>query len=233
MQLENTFRVPVPVDQAWRVMLDVAGFAPCMPGATVDEVQGDDVLGRVRVKLGPISVTYKGKVTFVEKDEGQRRVVLSAAAREERGNGTASARVTAVLAGVDGATEVRVTTDLNITGRPAQFGRGVMADVSERIMGEFAENLARELSSGQLASAPAPGAAPAVNGHGTAQATATLVPPPRLVPDPGAGRASADALDLLDAAGTPVLRRLAPVLGALLALVGAVLLRRAARGRRR
>jgi carbon monoxide dehydrogenase subunit G len=201
MELNNTFTVPVPVDEAWRVMLDVARFAPCMPGATVDQVQGDDVLGRVRVKLGPISITYQGKVTFVEKDEEKHRVVLSAAARETRGSGTASARVTAALNDVGGATEVSVSTDLNITGKPAQFGRGVMSDVSERIMGEFAENLARELDSGPLGK----------------------VAEPR--------RASAGSLDLLDAAGAPVLKRLAPVVAALLALLGVVLVRRAMRGR--
>ena len=157
MELRNTFTVPVGIHEAWRVMLDVRALAPCMPGATVDDVQGDDVLGRVKVKLGPIGITYKGKVTFIERDEQRHRVVLDASAREMRGSGTASARITAGMAPVADGTEVAVVTDLNITGKPAQFGRGVMADVSERIIGEFAGNLAREIQGADgLQAAPAP-----------------------------------------------------------------------------
>jgi uncharacterized protein len=217
MELINTFTVPVPVDEAWQVMLDIAKFAPCMPGATVDEVRGDDVLGRVRVKLGPVSITYQGKVTFAEKDEEKHRVVLDAAARETRGSGTASARITAVMTDVDGSTEVSVTTDLSITGRPAQFGRGVMSDVSERIMNEFAVNLARELNSERLR----PAQVPATAQGAPAQEQAATVPP----------RASAGSLDLLQAAGAPVLKRLVPALAALLALAGILILRRVAKGR--
>lgn len=225
MELNNTFTVPVPVNEAWRVMLDVAQFAPCMPGATVDEVQGDDVLGRVRVKLGPITITYKGKISFVTKDEEKHRVVLDAAAREMRGSGTASARITAVLDDVDGATEVSVTTDLNITGKPAQFGRNVMSDVSERIMTEFAANLARELGA---APSPQPAAAGPVPGRAVPAAASTPAEPG---PAAEARRASSDSLNLLDAAAAPVLKRLAPVLVALLVWAGFVIVRRVMNGR--
>jgi uncharacterized protein len=215
MQLDSTFKVPVPVDEAWQVMLDYPRLARCMPGATVDEVHGDDVLGRVKVKLGPVSVTYQGKVTFTEKDAARHRVTLSAAGREVRGSGTASALVTALMTDAGGATEVSVTTDLNITGRPAQFGRGVVAEVSERLIGQFAENLARELESGQPKSAP------------TAQSqTAPTVQPGQ--PQPAAG---ADSLDLLGLIGGPVLKRLAAVLAVVAALAGIALARRALRGR--
>src|SRR5262249_24995830 len=148
MQLNSTFKVPVPVDEAWQVLLDYQRLARSMPGATVTQVQGDDVLGQVKVKLGPVSVTYQGKVTFSEKDEARHRILATAAGREVRGSGTASAQVTAVLTDAGNVTEVNVATDLNITGRPAQFGRSVVAEVSERLIGQFAENLARELESG-------------------------------------------------------------------------------------
>ena len=210
MQLDNTFKVPVPVDEAWRVMLDYPRLARCMPGATVDEVHGDDVLGRVKVKLGPVSVTYQGKVTFTEKDAASHRVTLSAAGREVRGSGTASALVTAVMTDAGGATEVSVTTDLNITGRPAQFGRGVVAEVSERLIGQFAENLARELESGQP------------------QPASTVQPQHPQQPRPAA---SADSLNLLGLAGGPVLKRLAPVLAVVATLAGVALARRLLRGR--
>jgi carbon monoxide dehydrogenase subunit G len=214
MQLDNTFKVPVPVDEAWQVMLDYPRLARCMPGATVDEVHGDDVLGRVKVKLGPVSVTYQGKVTFTEKDVASHRVTLSAAGREVRGSGTASALVTAVMTDAGGATEVSVHTDLNITGRPAQFGRGLVAEVSERLIGQFAENLARELETGQ--SQPAP----------TVQPRQSQQPQP-LQTQP----ASADSLNLLRVAGGPLLKRLAPVLAVVAAVAGVALAWRARRGR--
>ena len=240
MQLNSTFKVPVPVDEAWRVMLDYPRLARCMPGATVTDVQrdeelGDYILGQVKVKLGPVSVTYQGKVTFTEKDESRHRVALSAAGREVRGSGTASARVTAVMtdvggvtqvggvAQVGGVTEVSVSTDLDITGRPAQFGRGVVAEVSERLIGQFAENLARELESSQTVAAAPPTTAPP-----TAAPTVTASTAP-------AASGSADSLDLLGLAGGPVLKRLAPALAVLAAVAGAVaggvLVRRARKGR--
>lgn len=217
MQLENTFKVPVPVDEAWRVMLDYRRLATCMPGATVDEVDGDDVRGRVKVKLGPVAVTYQGKVTFTERDEAGHRVRLTAAGREVRGSGTASALVTAVMTDAGGATEVSVGTDLNITGRPAQFGRGVVAEVSERLIGQFAENLARELENAQR---PAP-AAPSAAAQATSSAQAT----------PAAVATGGDSLDLLGLVGGPLLKRLAPVLAVAAALAGLGLVRRARRGR--
>jgi uncharacterized protein len=219
MQLDNTFKVPVPVDEAWQVMLDYPRLARCMPGATVDEVHGDDVLGRVKVKLGPVSVTYQGKVTFTEKDVASHRVTLSAAGREVRGSGTASALVTAVMTDAGGATEVSVHTDLNITGRPAQFGRGLVAEVSERLIGQFAENLARELETGQSQPAPVQPQQP--------QQLRQPQPPQTQQPQP----ASADSLNLLRVAGGPLLKRLAPVLAVVAAVAGVALARRARRGR--
>ena len=148
MQLENSFTVPVPVDEAWRVLLDIERIAPCMPGAALDTVDGDDFTGRVKVKLGPINLTYQGKASFIEKDEAAHKAVIDARGKDQRGNGTAAAVVTAKLAAEGSITRVNVLTDLNITGRPAQFGRGVMTDVGNKLLGQFADKLAAQLGEG-------------------------------------------------------------------------------------
>ena len=148
MQLENSFTVPVPVDEAWRVLLDIERIAPCMPGAALDSVSGDDFTGRVKVKLGPINLTYQGKASFVEKDEAAHKAVIDARGKDQRGNGTAAATITANLAAEGAITRVHVVTDLNITGRPAQFGRGVMTDVGNKLLGQFADKLAAQLGEG-------------------------------------------------------------------------------------
>src|SRR5690349_14604401 len=148
MQLEHSFTVPVGVDDAWKVLLDIERIAPCMPGAAVDTIDGDDFTGTVKVKLGPIGLTYKGKASFVEKDEAAHKAVIRAQGRDARGNGTAAATVTAVLIAEGDTTKVAVTTDLDITGKPAQFGRGVMADVGNKLIGQFADCLAGQLSGG-------------------------------------------------------------------------------------
>ena len=148
MQLENSFTVPVPIDEAWRVLLDIERIAPCMPGAALDTVDGDDFTGRVKVKLGPINLTYQGKASFIEKDEAAHKAVIDARGKDQRGNGTAAAVVTAKLAAEGAITRVDVLTDLNITGRPAQFGRGVMTDVGNKLLGQFADKLAAQLGEG-------------------------------------------------------------------------------------
>ena len=148
MQLENSFTVPLPVDEAWRVLMDIDRIAPCMPGAVLDSVEGDDFTGRVKVKLGPINLTYQGKGSFIERDETAYQAKIDARGKDQRGNGTASAIITAKLAGEGSVTRVDVLTDLNITGRPAQFGRGVMTDVGNKLLGQFADKLSAQLSSG-------------------------------------------------------------------------------------
>lgn len=212
MELEHRFSVPVPVAQAWDVLLDVERIAPCMPGATVESFDGETIEGRVKVKVGPIQVTYAGTAKLVEKDEAGRRAVIDASAKEARGSGTAAATITAVLTDAGGSTDVVVTTDLQITGKPAQFGRGVMVEVGNKILGKFAECLADELS-GKPAAAAA-GAETAAAAAGIAESTtavgaqATTAPPPlRRVPEE-------EAIDLLGTAGLPVLKRVLPVVGA-------------------
>ena len=153
MELHHEFTVPVPVDDAWRTLLDVERIAPCMPGASVEEYDGKTVTGSVKVKVGPITVTYKGTAVFEEQDDTAHRMVLIASGRETRGQGTARATVTSSLAERDGGTAVSVRTELTVTGRPAQFGRGVMSEVGDRIIGQFAECLSQRL--GEPAQPPA------------------------------------------------------------------------------
>ena len=179
MELEHSFTIPVPPEQAWQVLLDVEQVAPCMPGATVDAVDGDEIKGRIKVKVGPVSLTYAGTAHFTERDEQARSVTLEASGKETRGSGTAAATVRSTLQGEgEGRTRVVVHTTMSVTGRPAQFGRGVMTEVGGRIIERFATNLAAQLAGGNLpeaslatgngagpgAAAPGP-AAPGPAGH--------------------------------------------------------------------
>jgi carbon monoxide dehydrogenase subunit G len=178
MELEHSFIIPVPPEQAWQALLDVEQVAPCMPGATVDAFDGEVISGKIKVKVGPIQMTYAGKARFTEKDEATKTVVLEASGKETRGSGTASATIRSSLQDEAGQTRVLVRTTMTVTGRPAQFGRGVMAEVGGRIIGKFASNLATELS-----------------GEGTTQAAASA----------GAAAAPAEATQVMStpAAGTP------------------------------
>jgi uncharacterized protein len=147
MELVHEFTVPVPAQRAWDVLTDVARIAPCMPGAELTGVDGDTYQGMVKIKVGPITAQYKGTASFAEKDEAARRVVLKASGRDTRGQGTASATVTAAMTADGGSTTVSIVTDLSVTGRVAQFGRGVMDDVSAKILDQFVRNLAADVLS--------------------------------------------------------------------------------------
>ena len=204
MKLENRFTVPVPREQAIKVLLDVERIAPCMPGATLTSRDGDAFTGTVKVKVGPINLTYGGNAKFVSVDEAAGVVVIEGSGKETRGTGTAKALVTCRLVDNGDSTDVEVDTDLNITGKPAQFGRGVLADVSAKLVDQFAACLSEEI----LAGTPDPVAVAAA----TAEGTPVPPPPPRIVKP-------AEAIDLLGAAGSPVLKRLAPVLVGLVVLV--------------
>ncbi|MBW8793639.1 MAG: SRPBCC family protein [Streptomyces sp.] len=146
MELHHEFTVPAPVDEAWPALLDIERVAPCLPGAVVEDYDGRTVTGSVKVKVGPVTVAYRGTAVFEEQDESAHRMVLAASGRETRGQGTARATVTATLAEHDGGTAVSVRTDLTVTGRPAQFGRGVLAEVGDRLVGQFASCLAERLT---------------------------------------------------------------------------------------
>jgi carbon monoxide dehydrogenase subunit G len=146
MELEHSFSVPVPAERAWDVLLDVERVAPCMPGATLDSVEGDSIAGRIKVKVGPITMTYAGTAKFTERDRDAGVVTLEASGKETRGAGTASASVRSQLTPDGDLTRVTVHTTLNVTGKPAQFGRGVMAEVGGKLIGIFADNLAAMLA---------------------------------------------------------------------------------------
>jgi carbon monoxide dehydrogenase subunit G len=164
MELEHSFTVPVPEERAWEVLLDVERVAPCMPGATLDAVDGDAISGKIKVKVGPIAMTYAGTAKFTERDEHAHLVTLEASGKETRGAGTASATVRSMLEGRGDETHVIVHTTLNVTGKPAQFGRGVMAEVGERLIGIFAGNLADMLAAGSPAAVSGQEAGPGT-GH--------------------------------------------------------------------
>jgi carbon monoxide dehydrogenase subunit G len=223
VELQHSFSVPVGVDQAWAVLVDIEQVAPCMPGAALDTVDGDEFTGSVKVRLGPIGLTYKGKARFVEKDEVAHRAVIDAQGKDARGNGTASATVTATLHPQDDGTLVEVNTDLAITGKPAQFGRGVMADVGNKLIGQFADCLA-----GKLANADEPAAGPAAATVDSApQPAAGQTASATTAPEAPEARADEVApIDLMASAGPAVLKRLAPVALLLAGLALLIILRR-------
>jgi len=177
MQLENSFTIDAPIEKAWEALNTPQTIAPCFPGATLTEYEADTFTGTVKVKLGPIALTYQGKGRFVERDEAAHRVVIEASGKDSRSAGTAKATVTAGLTGRGDSTKVDVVTDLTVTGKPAQFGRGMIADVGGKLIGQFADCLAGELRSGATPAAPAAPAASASeseaesgspNNHGSA-----------------------------------------------------------------
>jgi uncharacterized protein len=234
MEMDHSFTVPVPPDQAWDVLLDVKRIAPCMPGATVDEVDGDVVNGRIKVKVGPVSLTYKGTAKFTERDPDAHVVVLEAAGKETRGAGTASATVRASMTpdASGSGTEVTMHTSMNVTGRPAQFGRGVMVEVGSKLVEQFAVNLAKLITgdAGQDAGSDAPtgtgtagssvdgvnaddASAPAAStdartGNGSGGAAASVAAGP--VASTSAP-AQEDSLNLVKLVGPAILKRLVPV----------------------
>jgi carbon monoxide dehydrogenase subunit G len=232
VQLEHTFTVPADVEQAWLVLLDIERVAPCLPGAALDSVDGDDFTGTVKVRLGPIGLTYRGKASFVEKDAAAHRAVIRAQGKDARGNGTANATVTATLRGQDGQTEVVVHTDLNITGKPAQFGRGVMVDVGNKLIGQFADCLAGKLTgdvepSGSPPSVESASVESAPVKPMSAESSASVEPASVERPAHSASPAHAaevQPIDLLGSAGPALAKRLVPP--AVVALVLYLLLRR-------
>jgi carbon monoxide dehydrogenase subunit G len=211
MKLENEFRVDVPVEEAWRVLLDVERIAPCVPGAQLQEVEGDEYRGIVKVKVGPITAQYKGAARITEADDANHRAVIRAEGRDTRGQGNAQADVTATLAPDGDGTLVNIDSDVTITGKVAQFGRGVIADVSGKLLDQFVSCLEREVLSSPAESAAQP--ASAAPESDTASAGARTI-----------DAAEAAPVDLLRTAGAPVLKRLIPVGAAVIVIVVVVLI---------
>jgi hypothetical protein len=224
MELKNQFRVSVPIDVAWAVLTDLERVAPCMPGAELQEVEGDEYRGIVKVRVGPITAQYKGSARFVEKDDDRHRAVLQADGRDTRGQGNASATVTATATADNDGTAVSIVTELSVTGKVAQFGRGVMADVSAKMLGEFADRLEADVlsqRSGPELDKPLSGEPLPKNGATSEGSEPSSVRAIQSAP--------AEAVDLLGAAGPSVLKRVVP-LSVVLSLV--LLLWRRRRNRR-
>jgi carbon monoxide dehydrogenase subunit G len=228
VELTNEFSVSVPVDEAWSVLTDLERIAPCMPGAELQEVEGDEFRGIVKVKVGPITAQYKGAASFQERDDAGHRAVILAEGRDTRGQGNASATITATLTPEGDGTHVTVLTDLTVTGKVAQFGRGMMADISAKLMDQFVKALEADVLSGTPAAAAAPEApaaadapaaeapagdapeaAPSSNGNGAAPAAG----PRKIDSKP------AQPVDLLGTAGSPVAKRVGPVVGVLVVVL--------------
>ncbi len=246
MELTNDFSVPVPVSRAWEVLTDVELIAPCLPGAQLQEIEGDENRGIVKVKVGPITAEYKGAAVFKEKDEANRRIVIDASGRDTRGQGSASALITVTMVETGGSTDVTVHSDVTIKGKVAQFGRGMIADVSAKLLTQFVECL-----EGKLEEEPAPAAAGTSVGDDAteaakvqAEAAEGMASSPAGGPTPGdtateAAKSAAKAatgpteapkvrkidspeakpVDLIDTAGAPVAQRVLPVVGVLVLLI--------------
>jgi carbon monoxide dehydrogenase subunit G len=209
MKLDHQFTVPAPLDEVWRAVIDPERVAPCMPGATLTTVEGDAFSGTVKVKMGPISLLYKGTGEFLEKDATAGKVVIKAAGKDARGAGTAAATVTLILTADGASTNGAVVTDLAITGKPAQFGRGLISEVGGKILNTFVECLSDKLGA-PAEPEPEPEVATAAGGDDDR-------PKPHLesvkpVPE-------AEAIDLFDYARTSVVKRLAPVLAGAVGLL--------------
>ncbi|WP_122818689.1 SRPBCC family protein [Nocardioides pantholopis] len=236
MDLQHRFSVPTPPAVTWAHFNDIAAVAECFPGATVTSVEDDTFTGSVKVKLGPIALVYTGSGTFVEKDEVQHRFVVEARGKDKRGNGTAGATVTLTMTPGGKGTDVEVVTDLAVTGKPAQFGRGVMQDVSDKLLGQFVACLEQRLSGGVPAAAVQPAVEPPPGNLGPP--APPPVPPVAEEAAPASHRRESDTLDLGAAAAPALARaygaRAAAVLGGVL-LAGWLLRRRRRehRGRRR
>ncbi len=214
MKIANQFTVSAPIDQAWDVLCDLEQVIPLMPGAQLTGHEGDDYLGKVKVKVGPVTSEFSGKVHFVELDRDQYRAVIDGKGKESRGTGNAAATVTAQLKADGDRTSVSVDTDLKIVGKLAQFGSGMLQQVSEKLLGQFVESLEAELAS-QNAPTPVSAATPS---------------PTEPVPGPrhAAPAAEPEPIDLFELAGGDQLKKYAPILLAVLAalLLGWVLGRR-------
>lgn len=205
MNLHHEFTVPVPAADAWRILTDLERLAPCLPGAQLTEVEGEVYRGQVKVKVGPIVAQFKGQASFVTRDDAAYTASLKAEGRDTGGKGNASATITAVLRPTgDTSATCTVDTDLNITGKVAQFGRGALADVSDKLLLQFVDNLNALIASGATSTS--------ASGDGATS------------PAPAAAATEAAALDLLDVAGGAILKRLIPVLVVVAAVVGVILI---------
>lgn len=224
MDLNHAFTVEVPVEDAWRILTNVERIAPCLPGAQLQEIEGDTYRGAVKVKVGPIQAQFKGQASFVEFDEVAHKVVLKGEGRDIGGKGNASALITAELTALtETTTSVTVNTDLSVTGKVAQFGRGAMADISDKLLAQFVVNLNEMIAASDAVPAteatPAPAETPAASPAESAPAAATAPteqaqPTVRKIDAP-----EAEALDLLSISRGVIVKRALPVVAVIAAVV--------------
>ena len=228
MDLNHSFTVDVPVEDAWRILTDVERIAPCLPGAQLQEIEGDTYRGVVKVKVGPIQAQFKGQANFVERDDVAHRAVLKGEGRDTGGKGNASALITAEMTALtDSSTSVTVNTDLSITGKVAQFGRGTMADISNKLLAQFVENLnvliaekPDDAPASSTTSAPVETAAPTAPSAQQTSSAAPAEPTVRKIDAP-----EAEALNLLSVSSGAIAKRAIPVAIAVVAIVAFFLLR--------
>jgi len=226
MEIANEFTVDAPIDVAWTTLTDIPFIAPCMPGATLEGEEDGVYSGNVKIKVGPVTAQYKGTATFVEKDDAAKRAVIDGKGRDSRGAGNANALITAQMHDEGERTRVEIVTDLKVSGKVAQFGRGVMQDVSEKLLGQFADCLEGKMAALQEAPAETPQDAPPPVPEDAAAAEAPAEAAPA---EPET--TEAEPIDLLDVAGgAATWQRMVPVAAGLAALFGVIrLLRRRAR----
>ena len=209
MELNHHFTVNVPVAEAWKILTNVELIAPCLPGAQLQEVEGDTYRGVVKVKVGPIQAQFKGQASFLERNDVDHKAVLKGEGRDTGGKGNASALITAQLTSISAtSTKVEVNTDLAITGKVAQFGRGAMADISDKLLAQFSENLNTLISEIPSDTAAEPAVAE------VAAPTASAEPVVRKIDAPEAA-----PINLLDAAGSTMLKRALPVVAGIAVLI--------------
>jgi carbon monoxide dehydrogenase subunit G len=223
MDLNHAFTVEVPVDDAWRILTNVERIAPCLPGAQLQEIEGDVYRGAVKVKVGPIQAQFKGQASFVEFDEVAHKVVLKGEGRDIGGKGNASALITAVLTALtETSTSVTVNTDLSVTGKVAQFGRGAMADISDKLLAQFVVNLNEMIATSDSAPAAAP-EAPSTPAEVPADASSAVAPvAPAAQAEPTIRKIDgpeAEALDLLSISRGVIVKRALPVVAVIAAVV--------------
>jgi carbon monoxide dehydrogenase subunit G len=205
MEIADSFRVSTPIADTWKVLLDIEGIAPCLPGAQLQEIEGDEYRGIVKVKVGPITAQYMGTAPLAEVDESGRRIVIDASGRDTRGQGNAKASIVVTMREEGDGTRVEVVTDLAITGKVAQFGRGVLVDVSSKLMGQFVENLERDV----LATQDSPPETPLAAEVPAAPGAWESVPAPTELRR--IDSKEAEPIDLLEMAGGSPAARLVPL----------------------
>ena len=215
MDLNHQFTVNVPIAEAWVILTDLERIAPCLPGAQLTEVEGDTYRGQVKIKVGPILAQFKGQASFVSRDDVAHKATLKGEGRDTTGKGNASALITAELTSVSPtSTTCTVHTDLTIYGKVAQFGRGALADVSDKLLAQFSENLNQLITSAPSTSTPTTAAAAPTE---TAAPAPSEQPAIRMINSPEVA-----PLDLLGTAGAPILKRAIPALIAVVAVVAAL-----------